>query len=85
MNVLRSLKHRPFALLSTGQTTSRFGQSLYRIALALGSFVLLPIGFSLSGWATDLFGAPTVFLIGGPGAMALASLGLFHPAIRSLD
>ncbi|HLE91998.1 MAG TPA: hypothetical protein VI753_12675 [Anaerolineales bacterium] len=85
MNVLRSLKHRPFALLSTGQTTSRLGHSLYRIALALGSFVLLPIGFSLSGWATDLFGAPTVFLIGGLGTMALASLGLFHPAIRALD
>jgi len=34
MNVLRSLKHRPFALLWTGQTTSRLGDSLYRIALA---------------------------------------------------
>jgi MFS family permease len=52
---------------------------------ALGSFVLLPIGFSLSGWATDLFGAPTVFLIGGLGTMALASLGLLHPAIRGMD
>jgi MFS transporter, DHA3 family, tetracycline resistance protein len=52
---------------------------------ALGSFVLLPIGFSLSGWATDLFGAPTVFLIGGLGTMALVSLGLLHPAIRNLD
>lgn len=52
---------------------------------ALGSFVLLPIGFSLSGWATDLFGAPTVFLIGGLGTMALAALGLLHPAIRTLD
>jgi len=52
---------------------------------ALGSFVLLPIGFSLSGWATDLFGAPTVFLIGGIGTIALAVLGLLHPAIRNLD
>jgi DHA3 family tetracycline resistance protein-like MFS transporter len=52
---------------------------------ALGSFVLLPIGFSLSGWATDLFGAPTVFLIGGLGTMALTALGLLHPAIRNLD
>jgi MFS family permease len=52
---------------------------------ALGAFVLLPIGFALAGWATDLFGAPTVFLIGGPGTMALASLGLLHPAIRNLD
>ena len=52
---------------------------------ALGSFVLLPIGFSLSGWETDRFGAPTVFLIGGLGTMALALLGLIHPAIRKLD
>ena len=34
MNVFRSLKHRPFALLWTGQTTSRLGDNLYRIALA---------------------------------------------------
>lgn len=52
---------------------------------ALGSFVLLPIGFSLAGWATDLAGAPTVFLIGSLGTMTLAVLALFHPAIRNLD
>lgn len=52
---------------------------------ALGSFVLMPIGFSLAGWATDLVGAPTVFLVGGLGTMILASLGLLHPAIRKLD
>jgi len=52
---------------------------------ALGSFVLLPIGFSLSGWATDLVGAPTVFLIGGIGTITLAVLSLLHPAIRNLD
>ncbi|HLY28013.1 MAG TPA: MFS transporter [Aggregatilineales bacterium] len=32
--MLRSLKHRPFALLWSGQTVSRLGDSLYRIALA---------------------------------------------------
>ncbi len=52
---------------------------------ALGSFVLLPIGFSLSGWATDAFGAPTVFLVGGIGTIILILLGLIHPAIRNLD
>lgn len=52
---------------------------------ALGSFVLLPIGFSLAGWATDLIGAPSVFLIGGLGTIILSLLGLFHPAIRNLD
>ena len=34
MNVVRSLKHRPFALLWSGQTISRLGDSFYRIALA---------------------------------------------------
>jgi len=52
---------------------------------ALGSFVLLPIGFGITGWATDLVGAPTVFLVGGFATIALVAAGLFHPAIRSLD
>jgi MFS family permease len=52
---------------------------------ALGSFVLLPIGFALAGWATELLGAPTVFLIGGIGVIVLVLLGLAHPAIRNLD
>jgi MFS family permease len=52
---------------------------------ALGSFVLLPIGFSLAGWATDHYGALTVFLVGGLGTIILALFGLVHPAIRKLD
>jgi len=52
---------------------------------ALGSWVMLPIGFALAGWATDLVGAPTVFLIGGFSVIALALLGLSIPAIRNLD
>ena len=52
---------------------------------ALGSFVLLPIGFALAGWATDLLGAPTVFLLGSIGVVVLVLLGLSHPAIRKLD
>jgi hypothetical protein len=35
MNVLRSLRHRPFALLWSGQTISRLGGSFYRGVLAL--------------------------------------------------
>jgi MFS family permease len=34
MALLQSLRHRPFALLWSGQTVSRLGDSLYRIALA---------------------------------------------------
>ena len=52
---------------------------------SLGSWVLLPVGFALAGWATDLVGAPTVFLIGGCGTIFMILLGLCHPAIRNLD
>lgn len=52
---------------------------------ALGSFVLLPIGFGITGWATDLVGAPSVFLIGGFATIALVAMGLLHPAVRNLD
>jgi len=52
---------------------------------SLGSFVLLPIGFGVAGWATDLIGAPLVFGIGGTITVMLALLGLLHPAIRYLD
>jgi MFS family permease len=51
----------------------------------LGSFALLPVGYGLTGWATDLVGAPLVFVIGGLLTTVLVGLGLLHPAIRSLD
>ncbi len=52
---------------------------------SLGSFILLPIGYGISGWATDLIGAPSVFVIGGALTALLALLGLLHPAVRHLD
>lgn len=52
---------------------------------ALGSFVLLPIGYGISGWATDLIGAPLVFLIGGGLTVLLALLGLTNRSVRGLD
>jgi len=52
---------------------------------SLGSWVLLPIGFALAGWATDLLGAPIVFIIGGIGTIIMTLIGLAHPAIRNLD
>lgn len=51
----------------------------------LGSFVLLPVGYALAGWATDLLGPAPVFIAGGAASIALALLGLAHPAIRQLD
>ncbi|MDQ2805935.1 MAG: MFS transporter [Chloroflexota bacterium] len=51
----------------------------------LGSFALLPVGFGIAGWATDHWGAPLVFIIGGALTTILIALGLAHPAIRRLD
>ena len=52
---------------------------------ALGSFVLLPIGYGISGWATDLIGAPLVFVIGGGLTLVLALVGLTNRSVRELD
>jgi MFS family permease len=51
----------------------------------LGSFVLLPIGYGIIGWMTDLMGAGSIFIWGGIITIFLAVLGLIHPAIRALD
>jgi MFS family permease len=52
---------------------------------ALGSFGLLPIGLVLAGWATERFGPPAVFVMGGLVTAAVALAALAHPAIRQLD
>jgi len=52
---------------------------------SLGSWVLLPIGFALAGWATDRIGAPMVFIFGGCGTILMTLIGLAHPAVRNLD
>lgn len=52
---------------------------------ALGSFVLLPLGFGLTGWATDRLGPPMVFILGGATTAVLALAAWLHPAIRNLD
>ena len=51
----------------------------------LGSYVLLPIGYGMTGWVTDQIGAPLVFVLGGAIGAGLIALGLLHPAIRGLD
>jgi MFS family permease len=51
----------------------------------LGSFVLLPIGFALTGWLIDNIGVTTVFVISGLLTALLCALPLLHPVIRRLD
>jgi DHA3 family tetracycline resistance protein-like MFS transporter len=49
---------------------------------ALGSFVFMPIGYGLAGFATDLLGPPPVFILGGLLSALIGGLALLHPAIR---
>jgi MFS family permease len=51
----------------------------------LGSFVLLPIGFALTGWLVDQIGVTTVFLGAGLLSAVICVFPLLHPAIRKLD
>ena len=51
----------------------------------LGSFILLPFGFGVAGWATDLIGPAAVFAVGGVVSMCLAVLGMLHPGVRNTD
>jgi MFS family permease len=51
----------------------------------LGSYALLPVGYALTGWATDRFGASRVFIFGGLIGAVITMLGLIHPAVRHLD
>lgn len=52
---------------------------------SLGSFILLPIGYAITGWASDWIGAPLVLVIGGALTTTMVLLGFMHPAIRGLD
>lgn len=52
---------------------------------ALGSYALLPVGYGLAGWATDAWGAPLVFGIGGGVTALLSLLFLWRvPGVREL-
>jgi len=52
---------------------------------ALGSFVLLPIGYAFTGWLIDRIGVTTVFVAAGGITALISLLPLLHPLIRKLD
>lgn len=51
----------------------------------LMSSALVPIGYALAGITADRVGAPLVFVLGGAISATVITLGLLHPAIRSMD
>jgi MFS family permease len=55
-------------------------------ASEFGSYALIPIGYGVAGWATELIGAPLVFLVGGGVTAAVAALVLaVHQGVRCLE
>jgi DHA3 family tetracycline resistance protein-like MFS transporter len=52
---------------------------------ALGSFVLMPVGYALAGMLTDKIGPVQVFVIGGSSTIALVALAYMHPGVRKID
>jgi MFS family permease len=51
----------------------------------LGSFVLLPLGYALTGWLVDGIGVTAVFITCGAITALVCALALLHPVIRKLD
>jgi MFS family permease len=53
---------------------------------AFGSFALIPVGYALAAWATDLVGAPLLLIIGGSCTLLIAiSMLIGQAALRQLD
>lgn len=50
-----------------------------------GSFILLPVGLVVAGWATSVLGPALVFVLGGALSALMGLLALLHPSIRRLD
>lgn len=51
----------------------------------LGSMALLPVGYGIAGWVTDLLGPSWVFALGGSLTVFIALGAYVHPAIRRLS
>ncbi len=50
-----------------------------------GSFLLMPVGLIVAGWATSVLGPSLVFIIGGGLTILFGGLALLHPAVRNLE
>lgn len=51
----------------------------------VGSFVLLPLGFAVTGWLVDTIGVTSVFIACGLLAALFSLLPILHPQIRNVD
>ena len=51
----------------------------------LGSYLLLPVGYALAGWAASWIQLAAVFVIGGLLQLLPVLAGMLHPQIRRMD
>ncbi|MEM7132915.1 MAG: MFS transporter [Chloroflexota bacterium] len=51
----------------------------------LGSMALMPLGYGVAGWATDLYGPMLIFAIGGGLTACIGLMAYCHPTIRQLN
>jgi DHA3 family tetracycline resistance protein-like MFS transporter len=51
----------------------------------VGSFVLIPVGYAVTGWLTDHVGATTTLTLSGIVGAGIFALGLLHSSVRDLD
>lgn len=51
----------------------------------LGSFILLPVGYAIAGWATGQGGPALVFIAGGALTGALHAVAALYPGIHRVD
>jgi hypothetical protein len=51
----------------------------------LVTFVLLPIGFGVAGWATELVGPANHFILGGGLTVLVSLLFLANPIVLKFD
>lgn len=49
------------------------------------SWTLTPVAFAVTGWLAGRWGPAFTFWLGGGGALAVALVGLLHPATRDVD
>jgi MFS family permease len=52
---------------------------------ATGSYILMPVGLIVAGWATTLLGPSLVFVLGGGLSAVMGLAALLHPTIRRLE
>jgi hypothetical protein len=92
MALFRALRIRTFLLLWIGQSISTLQEMVPNDRLGrvssieiLVSYALLPLGYAVAGYTTNVLGAVTTCILGGALTAIVAIVSVMHPAVRGLD